>query len=215
MFPSLTMRAHAEAVRPCFLRKRPHGKDGYKSHCWIRSIVLVFRIERMTGFEPAVSCLGSRRATTAPHPHGRAFFRIRRTAVTCCPPAERGMAGFRVNVRACTPDGAWMPAFANALRPFLPVVTDVLIPPAGAAGRTARASSRPGEIHGKRYSHASRIDRIRTCDPMLPKHVRYQTAPQSDIFDRTPWLTSYVRALLNAISSDSGTVLSSTTMLSS
>lgn len=69
-----------------------------------------------------------------------------------------------------------MPAFANALRPFLPVVTDVLIPPAGAAGRTARASSRPGEIHGKRYSHASRIDRIRTCDPMLPKHVRYQTA---------------------------------------
>lgn len=99
MFPSLTMRAHAEAVRPCFLRKRPHGKDGYKSHCWIRSIVLVFRIERMTGFEPAVSCLGSRRATTAPHPHGRAFFRIRRTAVTCCPPAERGMAGFRVNVR--------------------------------------------------------------------------------------------------------------------
>lgn len=54
----------------------------------------------------------------------------------------------------------------------------------------------------------SRIDRIRTCDPMLPKHVRYQTAPQSDIFDRTPWLTSYVRALLNAISSDSGTVLS-------
>ena len=75
-----------------------------------------------------------------------------------------------------------MPAFANALRPFLPVVTDVLIPPAGAAGRTARASSRPGEIHGKRYSHASRIDRIRTCDPMLPKHVRYQTAPQSDIF---------------------------------
>lgn len=61
---------------------------------------------------------------------------------------------------------------------------------------------------GKRYSHASRIDRIRTCDPMLPKHVRYQTAPQSDIFDRTPWLTSYVRALLNAISSDSGTVLS-------
>lgn len=64
--------------------------------------------------------------------------------------------------------------------PFLPVVTDVLIPPAGAAGRTARASSRPGEIHGKRYSHASRIDRIRTCDPMLPKHVRYQTAPQSE-----------------------------------
>lgn len=43
---------------------------------------------------------------------------------------------------------------------------------------------------------------------MLPKHVRYQTATQSDIFDRTPWLTSYVRALLNAISSDSGTVLS-------
>lgn len=49
-----------------------------------------FRIERMTGFEPAVFCLGSRRATTAPHPHGRAFFRIRRTAVTCCPPVERG-----------------------------------------------------------------------------------------------------------------------------
>ena len=103
MFPSLTMRAHAGAVRPCFLRKRPHGKDGYESHCWIRSIVLVFRIERMTGFEPAVSCLGSRRATTAPHPHGRAFFRIRRTAVTCCPPAERGMAGLRVGLTGFEP----------------------------------------------------------------------------------------------------------------
>lgn len=103
MFPSLTMRAHAEAVRPCFLRKRPHGKDGYESHCWIRSIVLVFRIERMTGFEPAVSCLGSRRATTAPHPHGRAFFRIRRTAVTYSPPAERGMAGLRVGLTGFEP----------------------------------------------------------------------------------------------------------------
>ena len=103
MFPSLTMRAHAGAVRPCFLRKRPHGKDGYESHCWIRSIVLVFRMERMTGFEPAVSCLGSRRAATAPHPHGRAFFRIRRTAVTCCPPAERGMAGLRVGLTGFEP----------------------------------------------------------------------------------------------------------------
>lgn len=155
MFPSLTMRAHAEAVRPCFLRKRPHGKDGYESHCWIRSIVLVFRIERMTGFEPAVSCLGSRRATTAPHPHGRAF-------------SDTSHGGDVLS--ASRKRDGWPP---------------------------------------------SRIDRIRTCDPMLPKHVRYQTAPQSDIFDRTPWLTSYVRALLNAISSDSGTVLSSTTMLSS
>lgn len=156
MFPSLTMRAHAGAVRPCFLRKRPHGKDGYESHCWIRSIVLVFRIERMTGFEPAVSCLGSRRATTAPHPHGRAFF------------SDTSHGGDVLS--ASRKRDGWPP---------------------------------------------SRIDRIRTCDPMLPKHVRYQTAPQSDIFDRTPWLTSYVRALLNAISSDSGTVLSSTTMLSS
>lgn len=155
MFPSLTMRAHAEAVRPCFLRKRPHGKDGYESHCWIRFIVLVFRIERMTGFEPAVSCLGSRRATTAPHPHGRAF-------------SDTSHGGDVLS--ASRKRDGWPP---------------------------------------------SRIDRIRTCDPMLPKHVRYQTAPQSDIFDRTPWLTSYVRALLNAISSDSGTVLSSTTMLSS
>lgn len=155
MFPSLTMRAHAGAVRPCFLRKRPHGKDGYESHCWIRSIVLVFRIERMTGFEPAVSCLGSRRATTAPHPHGRAF-------------SDTSHGGDVLS--ASRKRDGWPP---------------------------------------------SRIDRIRTCDPMLPKHVRYQTAPQSDIFDRTPWLTSYVRALLNAISSDSGTVLSSTTMLSS
>lgn len=57
-----------------FLRKRPHGKDGYESQYWIRSSVLVSRIERMTGFEPAVSCLGSRRAATAPHPHCRAFF---------------------------------------------------------------------------------------------------------------------------------------------
>lgn len=68
MLSSLTQCAHAEAVRLCFLRKRPHGKDGCESHCWIGSIVLVFRIERMTGFEPAVSCLGSRRAATAPHP---------------------------------------------------------------------------------------------------------------------------------------------------
>lgn len=68
---------------------------------------------------------------------------------------------------------------------------------------------------GNRQKYGTRALRWnRTCDPMLPKHVRYQTAPQSDIFDRTPWLTSYVRALLNAISSDSGTVLSSTTMLS-
>ena len=155
MFPSLTMRAHAGAVRPCFLRKRPHGKDGYESHCWIRSIVLVFRIERMTGFEPAISCLGSRRATTAPHPHCRVF-------------SDTSHGGDVLS--ASRKRDGWPP---------------------------------------------SRIDRIRTCDPMLPKHVRYQTAPQSDIFDRTPWLTSYVRALLNAISSDSGTVLSSTTMLSS
>ena len=77
MFPySLTLRAHAEAVRPCFLRKRPHGKDGYESHCWIRSIVLVFRIERMTGFEPAV---------------------------TYSPPAERGMAGLRVGLTGFEP----------------------------------------------------------------------------------------------------------------
>lgn len=215
MFPSLTMRAHAGAVRPCFLRKRPHGKDGYESHCRIRSIVLVFRIERMTGFEPAVSCLGSRRAATAPHPHGRVFSDTSHGGDVLSAGRKR-MAGFRVDALGITPrEKVWIPSSSNALRPFLPVVTDVLIPPAGAAGRTARASSRPGEIHGKRYSHASRIDRIRTCDPMLPKHVRYQTAPQSDIFDRTPWLTSYVRALLNAISSDSGTVLSSTTMLSS
>lgn len=57
----------------------------------------------MTGFEPAVSCLGSRRATTAPHPHGRAFFRIRRTAVTYSPPAERGMAGLRVGLTGFEP----------------------------------------------------------------------------------------------------------------
>lgn len=94
-----------DAACPCrgcssmFSPEASTWKDGYESQYWIRSSVLVSRIERMTGFEPAVSCLGSRRAATAPHPHGRAFFRIRRTAVTCCPPAERGMAGFRVNVR--------------------------------------------------------------------------------------------------------------------
>lgn len=214
MFSSLTMRAHAEAVRPCFSGNVP-WKDGYEPHYWIRSIVLVFRIERMTGFEPAVSCLGSRRAATAPHPHCRVFSDTSHGGDVLSAGRKR-MAGFRVDALGITPrEKVWIPSSSNALRPFLPVVTDVLIPPAGAAGRTARASSRPGEIHGKRYSHASRIDRIRTCDPMLPKHVRYQTAPQSDIFDRTPWLTSYVRALLNAISSDSGTVLSSTTMLSS
>lgn len=48
-------------VRPCrgrssmSLRKRPHGKDGRESQYWIGSIVLVFRMERMTGFGPAVS----------------------------------------------------------------------------------------------------------------------------------------------------------------
>lgn len=31
------------------------------------------------------------------------FFRIRRTAVTCCPPAERGMAGLRVGLTGFEP----------------------------------------------------------------------------------------------------------------
>lgn len=156
MFPSLTMRAHAGAVRPCFLRKRPHGKDGYESHCWIRSIVLVFRIERMTGVRTR---------------------------------------GFLLGKQACyhCTTSAWPCFFSDTSH-----------------GGDVLSASRKRDGWPP-----SRIDRIRTCDPMLPKHVRYQTAPQSDIFDRTPWLTSYVRALLNAISSDSGTVLSSTTMLSS
>lgn len=56
-----------------FLRKRPMERRLRaplldQIHCFG-----FLRIERMTGFEPAVSCLGSRRATTAPHPHGRAF----------------------------------------------------------------------------------------------------------------------------------------------
>lgn len=77
-----------DAACPCrgcssmFFRKRPHGKDGCESHCRIRSIVLVFRIERMTGFEPAVSCLGSRRAAAAPHPHGPARGRAAGPAVS-------------------------------------------------------------------------------------------------------------------------------------
>lgn len=36
-------------------------------------------------------------------PHGRAFFRIRRTAVTYSPPAERGMAGLRVGLTGFEP----------------------------------------------------------------------------------------------------------------
>lgn len=153
MFPSLTMRAHAEAVRPCFLRKRPmEGRlrvplsdrihcpgfpdgadDGVRTrgfllgkqaccHCttsaWTGLLNGVepypLRPERggvlFHTWEPRLRCEGWDSNPRPPGyepgelpscstPHGRAFFRIRRTAVTCCPPAERGMAGFRVNVR--------------------------------------------------------------------------------------------------------------------
>ena len=69
------------------------------------------------------------------------LFRIRRTAVTYSPPAERGMAGFRVNVRGLHAGWGLDACVRQRSSTFLPVVTDVLIPPAGAAGRTARASS--------------------------------------------------------------------------
>lgn len=132
-----------DAACPCrgcssmFFRKRPHGKDGCESHCRIRSIVLVFRIERMTGFEPAVSCLGSRRAATAPHPHCRVFSDTSHGGDVLSAGRKR-MAGFRVDALGITPrEKVWIPSSSNALRPFLPVVTDVLIPLAGNAGHTA------------------------------------------------------------------------------
>lgn len=52
----------------------------------------------MTGFEPAVSCLGSRRAATAPHPHCRAFSDTSHGGDVLSASRKR-MAGFRVNVR--------------------------------------------------------------------------------------------------------------------
>lgn len=132
-----------DAACPCrgcssmFFRKRPHGKDGCESHCRIRSIVLVFRIERMTGFEPAISCLGSRRAATAPHPHCRVFSDTSHGGDVLSAGRKR-MAGFRVDALGITPrEKVWIPSSSNALRPFLPVVTDVLIPLAGNAGHTA------------------------------------------------------------------------------
>lgn len=112
-------------------------KDGYESQYWIRSSVLVSRIERMTGFEPAVSCLGSRRAATAPHPHGRVFSDTSHGGDVLSAVRKR-MAGFRVDALGITPrEKVWIPSSSNALRPFLPVVTDVLIPLAGNAGHTA------------------------------------------------------------------------------
>lgn len=91
----------------------------------------------MTGFEPAVSCLGSRRAATAPHPHGRVFSDTSHGGDVLSAGRKR-MAGFRVDALGITPrEKVWIPSSSNALRPFLPVVTDVLIPPAGNAGHTA------------------------------------------------------------------------------
>lgn len=51
---------------------------------------------------------------------------------------RKRMAGFRVDALGITPrEKVWIPSSSNALRPFLPVVTDVLIPLAGNAGHTA------------------------------------------------------------------------------
>lgn len=112
-------------------------KDGYESQYWIRSSVLVSRIERMTGFEPAISCLGSRRAATAPHPHCRVFSDTSHGGDVLSAGRKR-MAGFRVDALGITPrEKVWIPSSSNALRPFLPVITDVLIPLAGNAGHTA------------------------------------------------------------------------------
>lgn len=83
-------------------------KDGYESQYWIRSSVLVSRIERMTGFEPAVSCLGSRRAATAPHPHGRVFSDTSHGGDVLSAGRKR-MAGFRVDALGITPrEKVWL-----------------------------------------------------------------------------------------------------------
>lgn len=51
---------------------------------------------------------------------------------------RKRMAGFRVDAPGITPrEKVWIPSSSNALRPFLPVITDVLIPLAGNAGHTA------------------------------------------------------------------------------
>lgn len=155
MFPySLTLRAHAEAVRPCFSGSvhmertvtspivgldplfwfsPDRADDGVRTrgfllgkqaccHCttsaWpgLLNGVEPYPLRPERGgvlfhtWEPRLRCEGWDSNPRPPGyepgelpscstPHGRAFFRIRRTAVTCCPPAERGMAGFRVNVR--------------------------------------------------------------------------------------------------------------------
>lgn len=59
-FVPFTVSTHFEVV---FVHASPDSsarKSRNNRYC--------IRIERMTGFEPAVSCLGSRRAATAPHP---------------------------------------------------------------------------------------------------------------------------------------------------
>lgn len=103
MFPcSLTLRAHAGAVRPCFLRKRPmEGRLRVplvdRIHC------LGFPDGADDGVRTRGLLLGKQacyHCTTSAWP---CFFRIRRTAVTYSPPAERGMAGLRVGLTGFEP----------------------------------------------------------------------------------------------------------------
>lgn len=162
MFPySLTLRAHAEAVRPCFLRKRPHGKDGYESHCWIGSIVLAFRMERMTGFEPTVSCLGSRRAATAPHPHGQGSRTVsdripsdRRSA--CFPaPGNQGLVA-RGGIRTHDLQVMSLAGYRTAL-PRMAALSRGRRTAGACSGRPARGRSRAAARRGPRM----RADRRR------------------------------------------------------
>lgn len=98
MFSSLTMCAHAEAVRPCFLRKRPMERR-LRVPVLDQIQCLGFPDRADDGVRTRGFLLGKQacyHCTTSAWP---CFFRIRRTAVTYSPPAERGMAGFRVNVR--------------------------------------------------------------------------------------------------------------------
>ena len=160
-FPTL------DDVRPCrgrssmSLRKRPHGKDGRESQYWIGSIVLVFRMERMTGFEPAVSCLGSRRAATAPHPHGRGSRTVsdripsdRRSA--CFPaPGNQGLVA-RGGIRTHDLQVMSLAGYRTAL-PRMAALSRGRRTAGACSGRPARGRSRAAARRGPRM----RADRRR------------------------------------------------------
>lgn len=104
MFPySLTLRAHAEAVRPCFSGS-VHMERTVTSPIVGSDPLFWFSPDRADdGVRTRDLLLGKQacyHCTTSAWP---CFFRIRRTAVTYSPPAERGMAGLRVGLTGFEP----------------------------------------------------------------------------------------------------------------